>query len=618
MSVLLSTAAVAPARGTPLSDLVPASICGLIGVLLVLAIAVGHRRGAFGTLARISERAEAVTGEPGFAVIPRAMASASLLVAAFGYYWDVSWHIDRGRDPGPFANPAHWLIIIGLAGIALAGVCAIVLGDERSTRSSLRIRDDWNVPIGGILLTLCGVVALAGFPLDDVWHRLFGQDVTAWGPTHIQMIAGASLSTLAMWVLNAEGARVAHANGRVHGATWQRINDIAMGGAFLIGLSTLQVEFDFGVPQFRQVNHAVLLMLAAGIGLVAVRVRGGRGAALGAATMFVVFRAGLALAIAGLGRSVLHFPLYLVEAGIVEVIALAITTDRPLRFGAIAGTAIGTVGLATEWAWTHVFMPMPWHASLFPEAAIAGFVAAVAAGVIGGAIGRSLVADRLLATGVAPAADHPRRVVVLAGLAAVACLAWSLPIGVSHASAALTIDDVQRDGERWGIVTATLTPADAADNARYFGVLSWQGRPHGDGGLVLADMHRVAPGVYRASKPVPLAGSWKTMVRLHTGRTMSVVPIYMPLDRAIPAPAITTGAHATRTFVRDKQVLQREAVGGSVGLQRGAYALLAAIAALWIAAIAWGLGRLEHEAEAPPGGRRVRRVPTGQPAMGRA
>ena len=34
--------------------------------------------------------------------------------------------------------------------------------------------------------------ALVGFPLDDGWHRLFGQDVTLWGPTHLMLIGGAS------------------------------------------------------------------------------------------------------------------------------------------------------------------------------------------------------------------------------------------------------------------------------------------------------------------------------------------------------------------------------------------------------------------------------------------
>jgi hypothetical protein len=48
----------------------------------------------------------------------------------------------------------------------------------------------------------------------------------------------------------------------------------------------------------------------------------------------------------------------------------------------------------------------------------------------------------------------------------------------------------------------------------------------------------------------------------------------------------------TRPFVADKAVLQREAVGGSVGLQRLAYALLLAVAAAWLCTLGWGLRRL--------------------------
>src|SRR5205085_8677544 len=108
--------------------------------------------------------------------------------------------------PGAFASPAHWFIIIGLDGIAFAGVLAVLLGD-RETPTSVRLRRGWHAPVGGLMLAVCGVIALAGFPLDDLWHRLFGQDVTAWGPTHIQMIGGASLATLAAWALGVEGLR---------------------------------------------------------------------------------------------------------------------------------------------------------------------------------------------------------------------------------------------------------------------------------------------------------------------------------------------------------------------------------------------------------------------------
>ena len=39
-------------------------------------------------------------------------------------YWDISLHIDEGRDPGPLANPAHYFILAGLFGVFAAGFVA--------------------------------------------------------------------------------------------------------------------------------------------------------------------------------------------------------------------------------------------------------------------------------------------------------------------------------------------------------------------------------------------------------------------------------------------------------------------------------------------------------------
>src|SRR5438874_8987655 len=325
----------APARGAPLSDLITLTIVFAVAGLLLLAVSVGHRKKRVPWLRQIADYAERVSGLPPWAALPQAIGAGSLIIAAFGFYWDVSWHIDRGRDPGALANPAHWFIIIGLAGVALAGILSIVLGDERATGSSIRFGRDWQVPVGGLLLSICGIIALAGFPLDDIWHRLFGQDVTLWGPTHIQMIGGASLATLALWVLAVEGERAAADAGRpVRPRTMLHIH-ISLAGAFLIGLSTLQGEFDFGVPQFNQLFHPAMIMLAAGIGLVAARIRIGKGGALGAVAFFLVFRGVLTLLIGPvLGRTLLHFPLYLVEAVIIELIALRVPARlRPLTLG---------------------------------------------------------------------------------------------------------------------------------------------------------------------------------------------------------------------------------------------------------------------------------------------
>ena len=604
-------AAAAPARGAPLSDLVTLTVVFAVAGALLAAVSFGHRRGRFPLLQRLGAFAERTSGMPSWEALPSAVGATSLFIAVFGFYWDVSWHIDRGRDPGALANPAHWFIIVGLAGIALAGILSVVLGDDRATGSSLRFGRGWNVPVGGLLLSICGIIALAGFPLDDIWHRLFGQDVTLWGPTHIQMIGGASLATLALWVLAVEGQRAAAATGKPlpRRAIW--MVDISLGGSFLIGLSTLQGEFDFGVPQFNQLFHPVMIMLAAGIALVAVRIRTGKGGALLAAAFFLAVRGGLSLLIGPvLGRTLLHFPLYLVEAIVVEAVALAVSTRRrPLSFGLWAGVGIGTFGLAAEWAWSHLFMPLPWNATLWPAGAVLGFVAAVAGGLVGGMIGRAL-------SPVEPAAPRPQRTPrgLAVGVVAAILLVLGLPLTATARPdrADISLDPAFLTAGGNVHVTVRLHPADAARHARWFNVTAWQGARTGDGGLVIAPLHKVSPGVYQTDRAVPVFGEWKTLVRLHTGRNLEAVPVYMPADPAIPAPMVTPWPNVTRTFQPEKQVLQREAVGGSQGLQRPAYAMLAVLALAWVWSLAWGLRRLEGAV--PPGVQRGEEHPAPEPA----
>ena len=73
-------------------------------------------------------------------------------------------------------------------------------------------------------------------------------------------------------------------------------------------------------------------------------------------------------------------------------------------------------------------------------------------------------------------------------------------------------------------------------------------------------------------------------------------PIYLPEDKAIPAKEVPASSSFTRPFVRDKKVLQREAVGGTGWLALPAYLLLLAIVSLWLAALGLGLRRLEQTA----------------------
>ena len=59
------------------------------------------------------------------------------------------------------------------------------------------------------------------------------------------------------------------------------------------------------------------------------------------------------------------------------------------------------------------------------------------------------------------------------------------------------------------------------------------GRSAHDRGLVIDTLEKVGPGHYRSTQPVPVWGSWKTLLRVQDGRTMAGVLIYLPDDPGI-------------------------------------------------------------------------------------
>jgi hypothetical protein len=594
-----------PAGGAATFEVLAATVGAGVVTAAMLAVMVGHRRGLLAFPGRMAAFAERTTGMPGWASLPSALVAVSLLLAVFGMYWDISLHIDEGRDAGPLANPAHYFILVGLFGITFAGLLSMALPLQRPSKTAIQIAPGWFAPLGGVLIFACGAFALSGFPLDDMWHRLFGQDVTLWGPTHLLLIGGASLSTLAAWLLFVEGldARSARGGSTRRHPPLVRLRQATLASAFLVALSTFQAEFDFGVPQFRLLFHPVLLMLAAGMALVAARVRLGRGGALLAVAGFLVIRGFLTVMVGPvLGQTEPHFPLYAVEALLVELVALRVGTQRPLALGALSGVAIGTIGLTAEWGWSHVWATIPWPGSLFPEAAIAGLIAAVAGGVIGGAVGGALV------RGGPVRRPEPSWLVPAAAVSVVALIAFALPISSGDpVKANVSLQNVRDGDERAVSATFKLDPPEAAENAEWLNVTAWQG-----GGSVVAPLRKVGPGVYRTTEPIPVHGGWKAILRLHKGGAVQGMPIFLPRDEAIPAREVPAPQRFTRAFVRDKKNLQREQKEGvSVALTTLAYLSLLAIALGLVAVLAWGLVRLERGSRSrteggPPRPRRPR------------
>jgi hypothetical protein len=582
-------AAASSAGGASAKDLGLAGGIAGFAVIVLLMGGLGHRSEMVPTLGWFERFSERISGQPAWASLPCGLAIISLITAVFGLYWDVSLHIDRGRDPGVFSNPSHFFILAGLYGIFAAGWFSICLSREdlpdRPGPTAIRITRDWYAPLGGLMMCGAGAFSLLGFPLDDFWHRLFGQDVTLWGPTHLMLIGGAAMTLIGIAIIQVEVRRAVRASGlpdREYG--WVRhLRHVWLPGGLLVGLSTFQGEFDFGVPQFQLIYHPMLVMLAAGVGLVATRVWLGPGRALGAVAFFIAMRGLLALGVHdSLGQSLPHFPLYIAEALLVEGVALVVSPKRPLVFGAIAGALIGTVGLAAEWGWSHLWMPIPWPAEILPETIALGFAMAVAGSLIGAWVGARLGSERI-------EYSRPLRWTALtAAVAVFALLAFPLVTRTQTGlSGQVTLRDVSSGANRTAMATVTVRPRDAAEHATWFTATAWQG-----GGLVVDHLRKVAPGVYETTKPIPVSGSWKTIIRLHKDNAILGLPVYAPADAAIPVGEVPAPRSFDRPFYADKLLLQREARTRDAAITYGAYATVLACTLLLLGLLAWGLHRV--------------------------
>jgi hypothetical protein len=604
----------APAAGAALDQVFIATGGALIATAVLLYLGWAHRTGRNNFLRKAADLAARDTGFAPWAALPSLVAAGALLVALLGMYWDISLHIDDGRDAGPLANPAHYLILAGLFGIFAAGFLAIVLPEGKPSERAIRISGDWYAPLGGVAMMASAAFALTGFPLDDVWHRIFGQDVTLWGPTHLMLIGGAGLTLIGSAILIVEGrgeevesppgGRLAGFADRLVAYVARYRRAFAMGG-LLIGLSTFQAEFDFGVPQFQLVLEPIMLAFAAGVALVAARIWIGRGAAIGAALFFIGVRGAISLIVGDVfGETMPHFPLYLAEAICVEAVALVIATNRVYLFGAISGVLIGTVGFFAEYAWSHVWMPIPWPSSLIGEAILPALITAIAAGVLGGYLGGSFAAAgarrvRFPAPAVVPAAVATLAIVAVVGLN----VGDATPSGWR---AQVTLDDVQTGDQRTVNATVRLDPASLGDDAYWVRGIAWQG-----GGLVTDELDEVSPGVYRTTQPLPVHGTWKTLIRLQRDNYVAGVPVYLPEDSAIPAPAVKAPASFDRPFVDETEILQREQKDDVPGFLVGvAYSVVAAIVLGLLLLLGWVLNRIAR----PEDGRERRdRAPAAAP-----
>ena len=551
---LIATAAGAPAGdGAPLADI--ALVGGIISAatLAVLAIVVAYRRGGARPLRSAERVVERYVHVPGWAAIPSLGAIAAAVITFMGAIWDIGVHIDDGRDNGPFGTTAHYPLLIGLVLVYLMGVLAVGMAPRRSGRSAVAVPGLGPVPVGALLILGGGAFAMLGFPLDDLWHRVFGQDVTLWGPTHTMFFGGLIAAACGAVILRAEGARSA---GREPFGGWSlRRKPLpgVLGGIFLFVGTHATDEFNWAVPQYPQVWQPLLLAFFGALGLVVARVLGGRGATIAALATYLPLQLLEVGLIGGLDTTQPASVLFVAEAAVVELVAWRARRRVTVGVGALAGLGVGTAGFAAEYAWSHVAMPLPWQTSLLPAAipvaALAGLAGGTLAALFGQALaGRLTITRRPLALALGAAA-------LVVGLAVNA----SLTASPRDLTATLTLSNAREavvdGGGRTEVADlhVRLSRPELADDGNWAYVLGWQG-----GGRHAADLVRQPDGTLRSSRPVPIGGSWKSFVRIHKGRTQVSVPVRMPGDAAIGFAGYPAEGQVTRQMVRDAELLQIE------------------------------------------------------------
>lgn len=168
------------------------NLSGAVGAFFaVVAIALLWRR-------RPTRAGEAPPHEKPVAVLW--IAAAGALAMPLGGYWDIAFHMDQGRE-GLF-SPPHRLIYAGiLLSLLVIGASFFLRRPSGTT---------WRAHVTSDRFAFAAAVAaffqLSSAPFDELWHNLFGLDVSVWSPPHALLIFGAIAVCLCLSGLAVRGS----------------------------------------------------------------------------------------------------------------------------------------------------------------------------------------------------------------------------------------------------------------------------------------------------------------------------------------------------------------------------------------------------------------------------
>jgi hypothetical protein len=162
---------------------------------------------------------------------------ASKMLTGWGVRWDIQWHVRIGRDS--FWIPPHLMTYTGVSLIVLLSF-GVLFWETYVASATGSGRDPGTMRILGLTgtrgyhIAAWGVsVTVMAAPIDDLWHRLFGLDVTIWSPPHLMGFLGGLLNTVGCLLIALES---------YPGLSLARLGALTIGGAWLHGSLNLVLE----------------------------------------------------------------------------------------------------------------------------------------------------------------------------------------------------------------------------------------------------------------------------------------------------------------------------------------------------------------------------------------
>lgn len=445
------------------------------------------------------------------------LGALGILLFLLGGIWDVAWHIDQGRES--FWSPPHLVLYSGIWLVLL--VPALSLWQAWRLRGSRTMPDaaaTLRLPFGlrlnpGLFIAGLGAfMALTSAPIDELFHQLFGLDVSIWSPPHLQLIFGVSIATLGLMAALA---------GELNRAQPQRVTQALPGSrldwphALLLFLAALLMtalggtlaEYAFDIPDFPILYHPIVMApIVVGVLMAGARASGQRWSATAIATLHLALSSIFQLELSLLGHSRPVFPLILPAAVLIDLLwQRDQQTFKAVRVVGIAAAATVLL-LVGETLWLAWWDQLTWPASIWPVA----FPAALASGVVGGLIGARVGAA--LRSVAVEAARRPAPAFGAAGPTGallIGLFAFSLMSGIAHAhlgppSVEIRLSDPEVAVGREVSLEVRIFPPNAVQGASdlilHVERAGVEFEPH----LKPTD----TPGVYTATITLPDPGRW--------------------------------------------------------------------------------------------------------------